>query len=64
VDYIGGNSMTDNKYWLYLEQLRRSGAVNMFGSASYLKDAFDLTDNDACEIVSDWMNNYNPDDYK
>ena len=56
--------MTDNKYWIYLENLRRSGAVNMFGSASYLKDAFDLTDNEACKIVSDWMNNYNPDDYK
>lgn len=59
-----GDDMTDNKYWIYLENLRRSGAVNMFGSAPYLKDEFNLTDNDACKIVSDWMNNYNPNDYK
>ena len=56
--------MTTNKYWIYLENLRRSGRTNMFGSASYLRDEFDLTDNEAVAIVSDWMEHYNPDDYK
>jgi hypothetical protein len=55
---------TTNKYWIYLENLRRSGVCNMFGSASWLRDEFNLTDNEACNIVVDWMNNYNPDDYK
>lgn len=56
--------MTDNKYWLYLEQLRKSGVVNMYGSAPYLMDTFDLTQKEAVSIVSDWMDKYNPDDYR
>jgi hypothetical protein len=32
--------MTDNKYWIFLENLRRSGVTNMFGSASYVVDEF------------------------
>lgn len=55
--------MTDNKYWIFLEKLRRSGIVNMFGSAPYLEEAFGLSTKESCEIVADWMNNYNPDDY-
>ena len=56
--------MTDNKYWLYLEQLRKSGRTNMYASASYLRDEFHLTDEESVNIVSDWMDKYNPDDYK
>ena len=56
--------MTTNKYWIYLEGLRRSGIVNMFGSAPYLAAAFDISEKEARDIVSDWMQNYNPDDYE
>lgn len=56
--------MTDNKYWIYLEQLRRSGVVNMFGASPYLKDEFGLTDKESRGILLDWMNNYNPSDYE
>lgn len=56
--------MTDNKYWIYLEQLRRSGETNMYGAASYLVYEFDLSHNEACTILADWMRNYNPDDYQ
>ena len=54
---------TDNKYWIYLEDLRRSGVVNMYGAAPYLMDEFGLSKSEAREILSDWMRNYNPDDY-
>lgn len=56
--------MTDNKYWLYLENLRRSGVTNMFGAARYLVAEFGVTSGEAHDILSDWMRNYNPDDYK
>ena len=56
--------MTTNKYWLYLEDLRKSGITNMYGAAPYLADAFSLDIKEAREILSDWMTNYNPDDYK
>lgn len=55
--------MTTNKYWIYLEELRRSGIVNMFGAASYLAEAFDLTSCEARQILAEWMKNYNSEDY-
>jgi hypothetical protein len=54
---------TTNKYWIYLENLRRSGVVNMFGATPYIMDEFDVDKNEARAILMDWMNNYNPDDY-
>lgn len=56
--------MTDNKYWLYLENLRRSGVVNMFGAAQFIVREFGVSTGEAHDILSDWMRNYNPDDYK
>lgn len=55
---------TTNKYWIYLENLRRSGVTNMFGARPYLESAFGLTNQEAGKILSDWMKNYNPDDYE
>lgn len=54
---------TTNKYWIYLENLRRSGATNMFGAAPYLEHAFGLSRQEARDILADWMRNYNRDDY-
>lgn len=56
--------MTKNKYWIYLEELRRSGKTNMFGATPYLMAAFGLKRNEAVQILADWMQNYNEDDYK
>ena len=56
--------MTDNKYWLYLEHLRRSGVTNMYGAAPYLMKAFDISKNDAVRILADWMQNYDRKDYE
>lgn len=55
---------TTNKYWIYLEELRRSGVTNMFGAVPYLMGEFDLDRREARDILTDWMKNYNPDDYK
>ncbi len=45
--------MTDNKYWLYLEKLRRSGATNMYGAAPNLAHKFGLTMGEAENILVD-----------
>ena len=53
-----------NKYWIFLEDLRRSGEVNMFGVAPYLAKRFNLTMIEARKILVDWMENYNREDYE
>lgn len=54
---------TTNEYWIYLENLRRSGVTNMFGAAPYLAEEFDLDMTEAKKILVEWMQNYNPEDY-
>ena len=54
---------TTNEYWIYLEELRRSGATNMFGAVPYLMEEFGIDKSEATTILSDWMRNYNPEDY-
>ena len=56
--------MTDNKYWIFLENLRKSGITNMYGATPYLELVFGIDYTDASKIFLDWMKNYNPDDYK
>ena len=50
-------------YNQYLEKLRRSGVTNMFGAVPYLMEEFDLDKQEATNVLKDWMENYNPDDY-
>ena len=54
---------TTNKYYLFLERLRKSNITNMYGASPFLMAKFDLDEEKAVEILSDWMNNYNPADY-
>lgn len=56
--------MTDNKYWIFLERLRRSGVTNMYGAGSWLEAEFGLSRNEARKVLVDWMKNYNPKDYE
>ena len=56
--------MTDNKYWIWLEHLRRSGKINMFGACPLLQEAFNLDKHTARNILADWMNNYDANDYE
>ena len=56
--------MTDNKYWIYLEELRKSGITNMFGAVPFLQMEFGMSYNSAKSVLADWMLNYDPEDYK
>ncbi len=45
------------EYYVYLENLRRSGIVNMFGAVPYLNEYYPDIEN-ASEVLMSWMNNY------
>ena len=55
-----------NKYFIFLEKLRRSGITNMFGAGPYLYSNFPEIDSlsYANKILVDWMNSYNDFDYR
>lgn len=46
------------KYFNYLENLRKSGVVNMYGARPYLERDFRLSENEARNILLKWMENY------
>lgn len=56
--------MTTNKYWIYLEELRKSGVTNMWGATPYLEEQFGLSDEEAEKVLFDWIENYNREDYE
>ena len=52
------------KYFVYLEQLRQSGRINMFGAVPYLQMKFPelyLDQDKAARILQSWMNRYQED---
>lgn len=42
----------------YLDTLRESGAINMFGAGPYVQDAFGLDRRDARDLVIEWMETF------
>ena len=56
--------MTDNEHWIYLECLRRSGIVNMYGAGPYIENEFGVSSKEASRILADWMRNYKRSDYE
>jgi hypothetical protein len=54
-----GRSMNPNtRYFAYLNALRESGAINMFGAAPHLAAAFSLSNSQARDILLKWMESY------
>ena len=43
---------------VFLDQLRESGAINMFGAAPYVSDAFGVSRNEARDLVKNWMQTF------
>jgi len=50
--------MIENEYYEYLDALRESGVVNMFGAGAYLQEQFGLSRSEARNIVLAWMEQY------
>lgn len=53
-----------NPMYVYLERLRRSGIVNMFGAGAYLARKFGLEMQEANKVLFAWMDSYNRADYE
>lgn len=47
-----------DQYFDFLNELRESGATNMFGAGPYLQEAFGLDRREARDIVIEWMESF------
>ena len=47
-----------DKHLTYLDNLRESGATNMFGAGAYLQERFAMSRKDANEILTYWMTTF------
>jgi hypothetical protein len=54
-EYPSGVSIDKEQALHYLNELRDSGVVNMLGAGAYLQEAFDLSRNEAKQIVVWWI---------
>ena len=50
--------IVDDEHLIYLDEVRESGVVNMFGAGDYLADEFGIDKNDAREILTYWMESF------
>ena len=48
----------DDYVWEYLERLRKSGIVNMYGAVPYIQDVFNTDRAEASEYLKYWMQHY------
>ena len=49
----------DNEHLIYLDELRESGATNMYGARSYLMEGFpSLEEEEARNILLYWMKTF------
>ena len=51
-------NVSDQEYYMYLNNLRDSGVVNMFGAGPYLEREFGLDKREARKILSNWMSDF------
>jgi hypothetical protein len=50
--------MENEHYFQYLDMLRESGKINMFGAAPHLAEAYELTRQEARAILLEWMQTF------
>lgn len=46
----------DKKYYIFLEELRKSAITNMYGATHYLQQAYDLSRDEAKSYVVNYLN--------
>lgn len=42
----------------FLDSVRESGAINMFGAAPYVQESFDVSRNEAKTLLLEWMDTF------
>ena len=48
----------ETQVFLYLDRLRESGIVNMFGAGPYVEDEFGLGRREAKDLLIEWMETF------
>jgi len=43
----------------FLEELRESGRINMYGAVPYIVEEFNISESDARKVLLRWMDYYN-----
>jgi hypothetical protein len=51
--------MNKEEIFKYLQDLRDSGAINMWGAGAYLEDEFGLTRREAKAVLLEWFESFN-----
>ena len=52
------NNKVPEEYLYYLDVLKESGITNMFGATPYLQAEFDLTKQEAKDVLVYWMRTF------
>jgi hypothetical protein len=47
-----------DKVNVFLDSVRESGAINMFGAAPYVAEAFGVSKQEARDLVKNWMQTF------
>jgi len=50
--------MNKEQYFIFLDNIRENGSINMYGAAPYLQEAFQLNRYDAKDILLEWMDTF------
>ena len=58
MDTIERPEIVEDEHLDYLDEIRESGIVNMFGARPYLMNAFEMSDDDARTILLYWMKTF------
>ncbi len=45
----------DTIYFMFLDDIQKSGKINMFGAPRVLREMFDLDKQESFKIVEEWM---------
>lgn len=53
------STIEEQEVFEYLNDLRESGATNMFGAPPYVEQRFSMSKSESRKLVSLWMNNFN-----
>ena len=51
-------TIVEDEHLEYLDDLRESGATNMFGARPWLMNAFEMDDEDARTVLLYWMKSF------
>jgi hypothetical protein len=51
-------AIVEDKHLTYLDDLRKRGTCNMYGSGAYIQKVFGCNETDANDIVGYWMKTF------